>query len=373
MTALFDERVEQAIQILWFDRNPDRREEALALLRAAANIGDGDAYYFLGRCYLGKSYVDPALELPEDKAFAFECFNQSLIFESAVGMFGTMNQDGYRPPDGTFIHPPYHSKRELWDAVAQKAGQGQIFCKFLIANAYYYGTTGDFLDITPKNVGRKKYERFQYEWTAAAVKLYEECVAAGLGIAIPNLVDILRTGKNGAPVQQQKSRHYIHTGADMGIGVYERIVGNEYRDSNKLTKAVEMYERAVAHKDTYACYCLGKLYTFHGALPLDLKKALFYLEKGHALLPDDAELCYLLGEIYFRGGEDLAPDYEQAFLLLSKAYFKGNKQGADMLGTCYLNGLGTAPNLNMAQKLFELAPTKPLAASGLRRLKNLQA
>lgn len=372
MTALFDERVEQAIQIIWFDRNPDRREEALALLRAAANIGDGDAYYFLGRCYLGKSYVDPVLEMPEDTAFAFECFNQSLIFESAIGMFGAINHEGYRPPNGTFVHPPYHSKKEIWDAVSQKAEQGQIFCKFMIANAYYYSTAADFLDITPKSAGRKKYERYQYEWTAAAVKLYEECVAAGLGIAVPNLVDILRTGKNGAPVQQQKSRHYIHVGADMGIGVYERIVGNEYRDDNKPAKAVEMYERAFSHKDIYACYCLGKLYTFNGALPLDLKKALFYLEKGHALLPDDAGLCSLLGEIYFRGGEDIQPDYEQAFLLLSKAYFKGHKHVADMLGTCYLNGLGTAPNLNMAKKLFELAPNKPLAAGGLRRLRSLQ-
>ena len=54
MTALFDERVDNAVQIIWFERNPERREEALSMLRAAANMGDGDAYYFLGRCYLGK-------------------------------------------------------------------------------------------------------------------------------------------------------------------------------------------------------------------------------------------------------------------------------------------------------------------------------
>lgn len=64
MAAHFDERVEKAIQIIWFDRQADRRDEALALLREAANIGDGDAFYFLGRCYLGKSYVDPVMEMP---------------------------------------------------------------------------------------------------------------------------------------------------------------------------------------------------------------------------------------------------------------------------------------------------------------------
>lgn len=369
MTELFDERVETAIQLLWFDRNPSRREEALSMLRAAANLGDGDAYYFLGRCYLGKSYVDPVVGLPVDTSFAFECFRTSLTLESAIGMFGAMHQEGFEPPGGTIVHPPYHSKKEIWDAVSEYAAQGHIFCKYLIANAYYYSTAGEFLDITPTNTGAKQYKRYQYEWTASAMRLYEECVAAGLGIALPNLVDLLRTGRNGAPVQRQRAQNYIHLGADLGIGAYERIVGNEYRDEGRLAKAIEMYERALAHKDDYAYYCLGKLYTFNGAMPLDLKKALSYLEEGSARLPDDAGFCNLLGEIYFHGGQDVLPDYDQAFILLSKAYFKGSTWGADMLGTCYLNGLGTKTNLNMARKLFELHPKKPLAAGGLKRLR----
>ncbi len=47
MAALFDERVETAIQILWFDIHSGRAKEALAMLREAANMGDGDAFYFL--------------------------------------------------------------------------------------------------------------------------------------------------------------------------------------------------------------------------------------------------------------------------------------------------------------------------------------
>ena len=106
MATLFDERVEKAIQIIWFDTHSGRREEALAMLRDAANTGDGDAYYFLGRCYLGRSYVDPMVGMPEDKKFAYECFDMSLNLESAVGMFGTMHQDGYQPPRGSCVQPP---------------------------------------------------------------------------------------------------------------------------------------------------------------------------------------------------------------------------------------------------------------------------
>lgn len=369
MTALFDKRVEDAIQLIWFDTLSGRREEALAMLREAANMGDGDAFYFLGRCYMGKSYVDPAVGLPEDKTFAFECFNMSLSLESAVGMFGTMHIEGYEPPRGTFIHPPYHSKRELWDTILQKANEGQIFCKFLIANAYYYCDAADFLDITPQSVGSRKYMRLQYEWAAMAVKLYEECVACGLGLAIPNLIDIFCSGRYGTPIQLGKANKYKHIGADMGIGACERMVGNEYRDNGMLSKAVELYERALSHQDSYAYYCLGKLYTFNGALPLDLNKALTYLEKGYALFPDDSGFCNLLGEIYFRGGQEIACNYERAFTLLQKAYLNGSTWGSDMLGTCYLNGLGTAPDADMAQTLFELHPKRKLAVEGLKKLK----
>lgn len=370
MAALFDKRVEDAIQFIWFHTLSGKCEEALAMLREAANMGDGDAFYFLGRCYMGKSYVNPVAGLPEDRKFAFECFNMSLSLESAVGMFGTMHIEGYEPPRGTFIHPPYHSKREIWEAVLQKANDGQVFCKYLIANAYYYCDAADFLDITPKSIGGdKKYRRIQYEWAAAAVKLYEECVASGLGIAIPNLIDILCSGRYGTPIQLGKANQYKHIGADMGIGACERMVGNEYRDNGMPSKAVELYERALSHQDTYAYYCLGKLYTFNGALPLDLHKALSYLEKGYALFPNDSGFCNLLGEIYFRGGQEIACDYERAFTLLHKAYQNGSTWGSDMLGTCYLNGLGTAPDAKMAQTLFALHPKRKLAVEGLRKLK----
>ena len=204
MAALFDERVEKAIQIIWFDMHSGRREEALAMLREAANMGDGDAYYFLGRCYLGKSYVDPVVGMPEDKKFAYECFDMSLNLESAVGMFGTMHQDGYQPPRGTCVLPPYRSKRELWDVIAKKADDGQVFCKFLIANAYYYCTAGDFLDVSAETVGIKKLERFRYEWTAMAVRLYEECVSCGLGIAIPIWLIFSATADTAHPSSGRK-------------------------------------------------------------------------------------------------------------------------------------------------------------------------
>lgn len=369
MRAFFDERVEFAIKHIWIDTHSGKREEALAKLRDAANMGDGDAFYFLGRCYLGKSFADPVLGLPDDRKFAFECFDKSLELESAVGMFATMHIESYAPSGGTFIHPPYKSKREIWDKVYSMAMDGEIFCRFLVANAFYYRDVADFLDITPESLGKDDaYLHRIHEWAAAAVELYEDCIKKGLGIAIPNLIDILSSGKNGIPVMKKRADNYKKIGADMGIGACERMIGNDLRDDGRFGEALEMYERAVSHGDSYACYCLGKLFTFRGALGVDLKKAAYYLEKGIADYPDDKGFCNLLGEICFRGGQGLACDFPKAFSLLDNAYKNGSTWGSDMLGICYLKGLGTPVDLDMAKRMFDINPKKRYAVWGLEEM-----
>lgn len=371
MPHFFDERVEFAIENIWINPHSGMREEALAKLREAANMGDGDAFYFLGRCYLGKSFADPVLGLPNDEKFAFECFDKSLELESAVGMFAVMHIDGYKPSQGTYIHPPYHSKKEIWDKVYGMAMDGEIFCRFLIANAYFYCDVADFLDITPQNSGGEKmYQRRIQEWAAAAVGLYESCVKDGLGIAIPNLIDILTTGRHGIPIMKKRADRYKHIGADMGIGAYERMVGNEYRDEKCFEEAAQMYERAILHGDSYAFFSMGKLFTYKGALGMNLKKASAYFEKGLMAYPDDAGLCNLLGEICFRGGQGLACDFPRAFSLLDNAYRNGSTWGSDMLGMCYLKGLGTDVDLEMARWMFELNPQKRFAVWGLDELES---
>jgi hypothetical protein len=369
MVSRFDERVEYAVNNIWFKADVSLVDESLKKLREAANQGDGDAYYFLGRCYMGKSYVNPSLNLPLDVKFAYECFNMSLIFESAIGMFGTMHIEGFEPSCGGFVQPPYHSKLEIWNTVAKMSHSGNIFCKFLIASAYYYGYIADFTDIKVKG---KALDNLRYKWDASAIKLYEECAVAGLGIAIPNLVELLSSGRKGEPIQLKKAEKYIRLGADMGIGSYERMVGNHYRKCGNGAMALKMYERALLHRDFYTYYCIGKLYTFNGILELDLDKAFEHFSKGYELFPDDYGFCNMLGEIYFYGGYDkgfnIKKDYEKAFYFLNKAYSLGSPWGADMLGTCYLYGYGTAVNLKRARLLFSLCPKKHLAIIGLEKL-----
>lgn len=61
----------------------------------------------------------------------------------------------------------------------------------------------------------------------------------------------------------------------------------------------------------------------------------------------------------------MEPDYEKAFQHLLAAHNAGNNWGGDMLGTCYLKGLGTPVNYQMAKGIFSYYPDKLLSAIGL--------
>jgi hypothetical protein len=354
MVSKFDDRIEYAIKNIWYKADAALINDSLQCLRDAANEGDGDAYYFLGRCYLGDSYVNPSLKLPLDVKFAHECFDMSLNFESAVGMFGAMYVEGYTPTCGSCVHSPYNSKREIWNEVAKKAYSGNVFCKYLLANAYYYGYITDF----------KGESASQYEWDAGALQLYEECADAGLSIAIPNLVSLLTLGRNGEPIQQKVAEQYLQQGADLGVGLCERMLGSHYAKLGNGAKALELYEKAIEHRDFYTYYYIGRLYTYKGAMGLDLDKALGYFAKGMELFPNNPVFSNRIGEIYFHRDKD----YEKAFYYLDNANKLGSTWGSDMLGTCYLYGLGTAIDLNKARELFSLCPKKRLAVSGLEKL-----
>jgi TPR repeat protein len=122
------------------------------------------------------------------------------------------------------------------------------------------------------------------------------------------------------------------------------MLGSHYAKLGNGAKALELYEKAIEHRDFYTYYYIGRLYTYKGAMGLDLDKALGYFAKGMELFQNNP------------------------FYYLDNANKLGSTWGSDMLGTCYLYGLGTAIDLNKARELFSLCPKKRLAVSGLEKL-----
>ena len=138
-----DERIEEAVQILWVDRQFERGEEAIRLFMQAAEEGNPDAYYFLARCYAGPSYVERGFHFADDDEKVKEYLDLSIEKGSALGMFGARRFGGYKPKGGSFVHEPYRSSKEIWDKVCAIADTGEIFTQYLVANAYYYGDVAE--------------------------------------------------------------------------------------------------------------------------------------------------------------------------------------------------------------------------------------
>lgn len=93
---MFDSRVEEAIQQLWVDPWNGDGEHAKKLLEEAAEEGNGDAYYFLGRCYLGNEFIFPKFGFKEDYERGIAYFNKSIELGSAVGIFGAGTLGSYK-------------------------------------------------------------------------------------------------------------------------------------------------------------------------------------------------------------------------------------------------------------------------------------
>ncbi len=364
MKKKFDSRVEKAVDILWLHMQFERGLEARGLLEEAAKEGDADACFFLARCYAGSCFVNASFGLEEDDALTEEYLNRSIENGSAVGMFGGKRFGGFSPRSGSFIHAPYQSAKEVWDEVERLAEDGQLFCQILLANAYYYGDPAYFFGIDVQRISRNEWEGKLHEWTLKAIPIYENLIAHGVMMGLVNYIDIVRSGDNGIPKNEEKAKQLERIGADHNMSWYQIKVGKDLEGID-LNKAEEYYNRALQLHDMDACYYLGKLYSFNGKRARDLKKAKYYFEMGLEADPESTGCNNLLGEIYFYGGDGIEIDYRKAVKHFLAASEMDNHWAFGMLGTCYLKGLGVDMDYAKAKKEFDRFKPDVLSAIGL--------
>lgn len=364
MKKKFDSRVERAVDILWLHMQFDKGLEARQLLEEAAKEGDADAYFFLARCYAGSCFVNSSFGLEDNDTLWEEYLNKSIEGGSAVGMFGAKRFGGFQPRCGSYIQKPYQSAKEVWDEVEQLAEAGELFCQILLANAYYYGDLAYFFGIDVQRISQNEWEGKLHEWTLKAIPIYENLIAHGVMMGLVNYIDIVRSGDNGIPKDEKKAQQLEQIGADHDMSWYQIKVGQNLEKTN-LDKAEEYYNRALRLQDMDACYYLGKLYSFNGKRKRDLQKAKYYFEMGLEADPESTGCNNCLGEIYFYGGDGIEADYHKAVAHFLEASKQDNHWACNMLGTCYLKGLGTEVDYGKAKKEFERFKPDTLSAIGL--------
>lgn len=362
MSNVLDERVEYAVKQLWLDPLNGNGDEAKKKLEEAVAEGNGDACFFLARCYFGECFVSPRFGFEENDDKGEDLLNRSIEAGSAIGMLGAKRLGGFEPRSGSFVHSPYNSWSEIWETVNGYADKGQAFCQYLVGNALYYGDCIEILGIPEDNVDLPMLQKFQNQ----AISYLEGCVEQGLYLAVGNLIDIYTSGDYGMPVNEKRAKELEKIGADLGMGFYENRLGKEIVGTDP-EQAKKYFERAISHGETSGYVQLAKMYMYDGPYPMDLRKAVSILMEGYEKDPDNFGLTNNLGYIYYQGGDDFEPDYEKAVMYFEQAV-KQNDWCVERLGTCYLNGLGTPVNYEKARELFMKYTGEELSRLGLGKI-----
>lgn len=360
MGNITDEQIQYAVKNIWLKPDATKGAECKKILEDAVNEGNPDAHFYLARTYFGPCFVDRRFGFPENDELGEELLEKSMELGSAIGMFCSVRVGGFKPKRQTNVYPPYTSMGEIFNVISEKANNGDDFCLYLIANAFYYLDIIDIFNLTDFN-----YEN-AVEATQTAAGIFASFMDKGYSIGLSNLYNIYNSGE-----YLEKNENYVNTiisyGAEIGVGMFERLLAEKYEDSNPAY-AKELYERAISHGDTNAYSWLGGMYTFDGKLPLNVPVALDLFKKAYEYEPDSTYVNNCLGQLYFYGGQGISPDYEKAYkhFLVSRP---NNSWCSDMLGTLYLRGIGGAPrDYAKAMSEFEQTPNNVLSTQGMAEI-----
>ncbi len=354
--------IAEAVRILWIDKDVAKGQEALRILQEAVDAGNPDAYYYLARCYAGRQYVNYGFGFEEDDKKVDELLDLSIEKGSALGMFAARRFGGYEPRCGSFVHEPYHSDKEVWEAVCAMAKTGELFVKYLVANAYYYGDVIDLSEFDMSQVDDIDAQFREFQMVACA--MYEELLAEGMTMGAGNYIDILTSGDYGIPKNEKKADEVRRLAADHGELYFMLEVGNAIRKTEP-EKAAEYFERALQKGDAGAGFLLGQMYTYGGELPQNLSKAKQLFEDCLKTGAKKVGCNNRLGELYFRGWDYYEPDYGKAVEHFIEAQKEDNFWSSDMLGTCYLKGWGVEQDYRKAKEQFEHYEAEELCIIGL--------
>ena len=341
MGKYFSDVVDQAIEDIYYCYDNTRAEAAKNALTQAAEAGDGDACYFLSRCFSGECYHWRYHPFAEDDRAAYEFLHRGVSLGSAAAVLGALRRGMLTPEMRERM--PFASFREAWEQIYEKAEDGCAFCQMMISNTYYYmdileldGVRRDDFD------SQDAWKNWRREQRLKSIPWAWRAFEGGMGIAGRNLYSVYRDGEEDLMgPDPQKWEELMHRGLELGYPdwmyqwAFELYYGRKQKQEG-LSWALEAAHRG--HLSGWAI--VGDAYRYGSAGKTDLPYALECYEKT-AAHGNDGYACARLGEMYFCG-LGTAQNYARAVQYLEEAcrLDRGMPRHQDILGICHLLGYG---------------------------------
>lgn len=347
MGKCFSDAVEQALDYIYYHMEQGKGKEGLQLLEQASAAGDGDASCILARCLNGYQYVWAGHGFPEDENRATQLLHKGVEQGSALAVMICMRTGDLTPSMEEKM--PYADLQEVFQAVLQKAQQGDPFCQYTVANSYFWW---DFLRIQGKSAESfPSFEEFQ-SYLRENIRQCEDwfwkAFRGGIYFAGNNLMHYYREGDEDLILPQpEKVDDVYRIGAERGYPPYEYMYGEHLEEKGRNQEAVEWFRKAAEHGEHSAWYELGQAYRAGKGVAKDGAKAVQCFEEGLRHNPESVGCLNLLGYMSLRG-EEIQKDYAKGFQLLSEANRLGNNWNLPYLAECYLYGQGTRQDYKKA-------------------------
>ncbi len=350
MGKYFSDVVDKAIEDLYYCCDNERAKAAADALFLAAKEGDGDACYLLSRCFSGTCYGWEYHPFEENDEVAFFMLCQGISLGSAVAVLGALRRDMLTPELRETM--PFSSLKEAWDIVYQKAADGSPFCQMMIGNTYYFLDTIEIEDRKESEFENKAaWDAWLREQIEQCIPWFEKAFSGGMMLAGRNYCHYYRDGRGDLiPPAPEKVTEIMRQGAQKGylewMYEYALYFCNADRDDEALPWALKAAE--AGHLEGW--HIVGDIYRRAKTVEQDLPYVLECYKKT-ADYGNDNYACNWLGRMYFHGW-GTAVDYARAVQYLERN--SGTKYAQDdLLGICYLLGLGCQQNPALAKALLE--------------------
>lgn len=363
MGKYFSDVVDKAIRDIYYCCDNDKAKAAADALLLAAKDGDGDACYFLSRCFSGSCYSWEYHPFEENRAAAYGMLHQAISLGSAAAVLGALRMDMLTPELKEIM--PFDSVQEAWEEILEKAEKGCTFCQYMIGNTYYFLDIIEIEDRKESEFESKKawdaWKRFQME---QSIPWFEKAFSGGMILAGRNYCHYYQYGR-GDYIQPEPGKEVpiIRQGAERGYPEWMYAYAHHlaYTEENHK-EALPWALKAAEAGHLWSWHIIGDIYWDGKAVERNLPYALQCYEKT-ASYGNDSYACRQLGRLYFHGW-GTAVDYARALQWLEKDEEKEYVQ-YDLLGICYLLGYGCQQNPAKGRTFLEKSKNSSYKSYGL--------
>ena len=342
-------------------------ETARAYFMAAADEGNGDAWYYLGKLYENSG---------EEGHFenAMKCFQNALDNDSYLGLYGIARlyergegvEADYAKAEKYYKQAVEMGLKEANNGLAHLYHFGRGVEKDGLQAITYYKEALKGTEFGIVNSAKTDIGRIYYYGTGGVtqdrekgLQWIQEAADAGYDNAYYYMGLIYSDGEVVAQ-DDAKAMEYFQKGADLENTSCMYQIAVNYLDGTgvdrDLTKALEWFNKGADKGDSDAMVYLGVLYSnetySNNELELDYAKAREYYTR--AIAEGDEWGYYNMGLMYYAGrGGDV--DYASALPLFQKGAELGQGGSMRFLGTMYQNGYGVEANKEEAIKWYKAA------------------